>query len=172
MKIPIEATAGMSARIPFSSEYVVFLDYDNITDERLREELTYLQEVYGLGDFYVFATNEFGRHVVCIDRLPLRKVIEVVYNSSCDAVFKRGIRINESRTWVLRALEKGERPKPKFLYTIESPYNDKQLQSEAHGIFLQRYYAAPIRLVNPDGNEELEIQSYKTSSKISLKDLK
>ena len=171
MKIPIEPTSGVSARVAYSTEFVIFLDYDNITDERLKEELIYLQEVYRLGNFYVFATNEFARHAVCIDRLPLRETIEVVYNSSCDAVFKRGIRINEYRTWVLRALEKGNRSKPKYLYALESSYNSRNLQSQAHGEFLQRFYGAPVRLVNPDGNHDLEIQGYKTASKTSLKDL-
>lgn len=172
MRIPIEATAGMSARIKYTTEFVIFLDYDNIKDERLVEELTYLQELFGLGDFHVFATSEFGRHAVCIDRFPLREALDVVYNSTCDAMFKRGIHMNEFRTWILRALEKGDRPKPKYLYLVESPYNGKRLQSQAHGEFLQRHYAAGIRLVNPDGNHELETQGYKTGSKTSTKDLK
>ena len=172
MKIPIEATAGVSARIKYTTEFSILLDYDNIEDSRLVEELLYLQELYKLGDFYVFATNEFGRHVICVDRLQLREALEVVYGSTCDAVFKRGIRINEYRTWILRGLGKGERPKPRYLYSVESPYNGQRLQSQAHGEFLQRYYGVPVRLVNPDGNTELEMQGYKTGSKVSEKDLK
>lgn len=172
MKIPKEPTAGISARVKNTAEFVIFLDYDNITDERLIEELMYLQELFGLGDFIVLATNEFGRHVICIDRLLLKKAIKVVYSSSCDGIFQKGIRYNEHRTWILRAIEKGNRPKPKYLYTVKSPYNGKRLQSQAHGEFLQRYYGANVRLVNPDENEELEIQGYKTSNKTSIKDLK
>lgn len=171
-KTPIAPTTGVSPRIPHSTEFVTFLDYDNITDERLVDELFYLQELFHLGDFHVFATNEFGRHVVCIDRLPLREELEVVYNSTCDYNFQRGIRINEYRTWVLRALEKGNRPKPKYLYPIESSYDGQRLQSEAHGLFLLRYYGAKIRLTNPDGNTELEVQGYKTGSKLDVKELK
>jgi hypothetical protein len=172
MKIPKEPTAGISARIPFTTVFTIFQDYDNVEDERLKEELTYQQEVYRLGDFYIFATNKFGRHAICIDRLPLKQALEVVYNSTCDSVFQRGIRINEYRTWILRALEKGNRPKPRYLYSIESPYNGERLQSQAHAKFLMTYCGAPIRLVNPDGNDELEVQGYKTSSKITLKDQK
>lgn len=172
MKIPIEATAGVSARIKYTTEFVVFMDYDNVEDSRLVEELVYLQELFRLGDIYVFATNEFGRHAVCIDRLRLKQALRVVYNSTCDAVFKRGIRINEYRTWVLRALGKGDRPKPKYLYSVESPYNGQRLQSQAHGKFLQQYFGAQVRLANPDGNDELETQGYKTGSKTSAKDVK
>ena len=172
MKIPIEATAGVSARVKYTTEFIIMLDYDNIKDDRLVEELLYLQDVHIIGDFHVFATNEFGRHVVCIDRFQLKEALEVIYNSTCDAVFKRGIRINEYRTWVLRGLGKGDRPKPKYLYSVESPYNGQRLQSQAHGKFIQQYFGAPIRLVNPDGNDELETQGYKTSSKTSAKDVK
>jgi hypothetical protein len=172
MKIPIEATSGVSARIRYTTEFAIFMDYDNVEDSRLVEELMYLQELFGLGDFYILATNEFGKHVVCIDRLQLKEALRVIYNSTCDAVFKRGIRINEYRTWVLRGLGKGDRPKPKYLCSVESPYNGQRLQSQAHGKYLQRYFGANVRLVNPDGNDELELQGYKTSSKISLKDAK
>jgi hypothetical protein len=172
MRIPIEATAGISARIKYTTEFITMLDYDNVKDDRLAEELLYLQELYTLGDFHVFATNEFGRHVICIDRLMLREELEVVNSSTCDAVFKRGIRVNEYRTWILRVIGKGDRPKPHYMYSVESPYNGQRLQSQAHAEFLQRYYGAPVRLVNPDGNHELEIQGYKTSNKTSAKDLK
>lgn len=172
MRIPIEPTAGISARIKYTTEFIVMLDYDNVTDDRLVEELLYLQELFGLGDFYILATNEFGRHVICIDRLRLKQTLKVVNTSNCDAIFKRGIRINEYRTWILRGLGKGDRPKPRYLYSVESPYNGQRLQSQAHAEFLQRYYVTPVRLVKPDGNRELEIQGYKTSNKVSAKDLK
>jgi hypothetical protein len=172
IKIPIKDTAGISARVTYTIEFVIMMDYDNVTDDRLVEELLYLQELHGIGDFYVFATSEFGRHVICVDRLLLKEVLDVVYASTCDAVFKRGIRINEYRTWILRVLGKGNRPKPRYLYSVESPYNGQRLQSQAHAEFLQRYYGAPVRLVKPDGNHELEIQGYKTSSKVSAEDVK
>ena len=172
MTIPKAGTVGMSARVPYTVEYVLFLDYDNMKDERVVEELVVLQENYKLGDFHVSATNEFGRHAVCIDRMLLVEALEVVYASSCDYLFKRGIRINEFRTWVLRCFEKGERDRPKYLYTVESPYNGERLQSQAHGLFLKRHYGVPIRLTNPDGNYLLTFQDYKTSSKVKLKDVK
>lgn len=82
MNIPKARTAGISARIPGSTEFAVFLDFDNIEDYGFREELIYLQELHNLGDFHVFYTNEFGRHAVCIDRLFLREALAVVYSST------------------------------------------------------------------------------------------
>jgi hypothetical protein len=171
MKIPKTPTKGISARVPHTSFFVAFLDYDNIVDERLDDELTYLQELFHLGDLYVFKTNEFGRHVIGTDCLLARDCYEVIETSSCDWAFKRGIRINEFRTWVLRGWEKGERERPRFIRTIESPYNGEHLQSRGHAKFLEVFYGVHTRLVNPFGSEEVEVQGYNTSSKVTAKEL-
>jgi len=171
MKVPKTPTKGISARIPHTTNFVTFLDYDNVTDERLDDELVYIQELYQLGDSYIFKTNEFGRHAICIDILPLRDALAVVYTSTCDRLFKRGIRINEYTTWILRNWEKGERERPEFLRIVESPYNGKRLQSQAHAEFLKTFFGVDVRLVNPDGNHEIEIQGYNTGSKVAVKEL-
>jgi len=86
-------------------------------------------------------------------------------------MFKRGIRINEYRTWILRGWEKGERGRPEYVRTVESPYNGQRLQSQAHATLLTAQFGAKVRLVNPDGNDEIEIQDYNTSSKVTTKEL-
>lgn len=171
MKVPKTPTKGISARIPHTTKFVVFLDYDNAEDERVDDELPYLQELHQIGDFHIFKTGEFGRHVICIDVLPLREALAVVYDSTCDRLFKWGIRINEYRTWILRNWEKGERDRPVYLRTIESSYNGQRLQSQAHAMFLKTFYGVNVRLANPDGNSEIEVQGYHTSSKVTARDL-
>jgi len=171
MKVPKTPTKGISARIVGNTYFAIFLDYDNINDKSLDVDVFCLQELFQLGDFHIFKTSEFGRHAICIDILPLREAYAVVRNSTCDYQFKRGIRINEYRTWILRNWEKGERERPQYARTIESPYNGQRLQSQAHATFLKAFYGVDVRLVNPDGNEEIEIQGYKTSSKVTVKEL-
>jgi len=184
MNIPWAKTIGISSRVPYSSHFVPFLDYDNTLDEVLKiHELPFLQELFHLGDFAVLETSQYSRHAICCDRLSLREVVEILDNSSCDYAFKKGIHFNEYRTWILRVVEKGNRPKPRFLYNVRSPHNGQHLQSQAHAVFLQNYYGPKIRLVNPDGftklkirrpdgtievvdAQSLEIQSYKTGSKV------
>ena len=41
----------------------------------------------------------------------------------------------------------------------------------AHAKFLKVFFGAKVRLVNPDGNDEIEIQQYNTSSKVTTKEL-
>jgi hypothetical protein len=83
--------------------------------------------MFELGDFIVFKTNEWGRHVIGIDALTPIEELEVVQTSWCDWLFKQGIKINEFRSWVLRCDKKGERPAPIYLRTLESEYNGKRL---------------------------------------------
>lgn len=171
MKYPNTESKGIALRVVGTTLHTIGLDYDNIKDERLDEELISLQELFHLGDFVVLATSEYARHAICVDELTLREALNVVYASNCDWLFKKGIRINEYRTWVLRGWEKGERPKPTYLRTVESPYNGNRDQSQAHAEYLKAKFGVDVRLVKPDGNHQLEIQGYLTSSLVTVKDL-
>jgi len=165
-------TRGYSSRVIPTSLHVIFLDYDNITDERLIEELKFLQDEFEIGNFYVLATHEYGRHAICIDALTLKEVKEIVDFSNCDLAFKKAPMINEFRTWILRCEKKGDRSPPKYLYTVESPYEGRNPQSIGHKRFLEIMFGVKIpKLKNPIGEEAIEIQEYNTWSKILLKDL-
>ena len=157
-------TSGVSSRVPNTSLHVIFLDYDNIVDERLVEELRDLQTEFEIGNFYVLQTRNNGRHAVCIDALRFKDVLEIVRFSSCDLMFKRAPRINEYRCWVLRFAKKGNRDAPKYLYTVESPHEGKNLQSRCHAKYLLNF-GVTIDLKNPFGPEEIETQTYNTGKR-------
>lgn len=166
-------TEGTESRIQGSALHCTYLDYDNITgvgvdtveaERRLTEELQCLQEEFQIGNFYVFKTRDNGRHAVCIDALRFRDVKDIVDFSSCDIKFKNAPRINEYRCWVLRFDPKGNRPAPKYLYTVESAYEGMNLQSLGHAIFLQKF-GVKIFLKNPYGSEEIGVQEYSTADK-------
>jgi hypothetical protein len=157
-------TSGVSSRIPNSVLHLVFLDFDNVTDQRLKEELVFLQYEFELGNFYVLKTRENGRHVICLDALRFKDVKEIVDFSSCDMMFKRAPRINEYRCWVLRYAKKGNRDEPKYLYTIESPYEGKNFQSVGHAKYLLKF-GVKIDLKNPYGTEDIETQDYNTGKR-------
>jgi len=99
-------SSGVSSRVSDTSLHIIFLDYDDIVDERLKEELVFLQSEFKLGNFYVLETRSNGRHAVCIDVLRFKDVKEVVDFSSCDLMFKKAPMINEYRCWVLRYAKK------------------------------------------------------------------
>lgn len=157
-------TAGVSSRIPGTTLHVLFLDYDNITDKTLAEELGYLQEEFRLGNFHVLETRRRGRHATCIDCMRFKDVLEIVRFSTCDLMFKKGPAINEYRSWVLRFSRKGTRNEPKYLYTVESPYEGQNLQSRGHAKYLMKF-GITIDLKKPYGPEEVEIQKYNTGKR-------
>lgn len=123
-------TIGVSSRIPNTPLHITFLDYDNIVDERLKEELEFLQSEFSIGNFYVLETRGNGRHAVCLDALRFRDVKESVDFTSCDPMFKKAPSINEYRCWVLRYAKKGNRDAPKYLYTVESAHEGRNLHSK------------------------------------------
>jgi hypothetical protein len=141
-----------------------FWDYDNITTERLVEELEHIQREKQVGNFYIYETREKGRHAVCIDALRFKDVKDVIDYSNCDLMFKKAPRINEYRCWVLRFAKKGKRPAPKYLYTIKSPFEGKNLQSRGHAKYLLKF-GVKMKLLRPFGPEEIEAQEYNTGKR-------
>jgi hypothetical protein len=169
-------TRGDESRIPKTALHVTFLDYDNIVgifsedpEKRLREELQFLQDEFEVGNFHVFWTRDEGRHAVCLDALTFRQVKDIVDFSSCDLKFKSAPRINEYRCWVLRFAKKGKRDAPKYLYTVESPFEGKNLQSRGHAKYLLNF-GLKVDLKNPYGSEEINVQEYSTSDKHEKED--
>ena len=174
-------TKGVESRIPKTSLHVVFLDYDNIVadnyacenevdaERRLKEELQFLQDEFQIGNFYVFETRDNGRHAVCLDALTFRMVKDIVDFTTCDLKFKSAPRINEYRCWVLRFANKGKRGAPKYLYTVESPFEGKNLQSLGHAKYLLNF-GLKVGLKNPYGSEEINTQEYSTSEKHEKED--
>ena len=165
-------TRGPESRVPNTSLHTVFLDYDNIVatvnekqnEERLIEELRFIHEEFEIGNFYVFETRFDGRHAICVDALTFRDVKDIVDFSSCDIKFKSAPRINEYRCWVLRCDTKGNRPAPKYLYTVESAYEGQNPQSLGHAKYLEKF-GLKIDLKNPIGTEEIRVQEYSTAEK-------
>jgi hypothetical protein len=169
-------TMGVESRIPKTALHVPFLDYDNIVgifsedpEKRLREELQFLQDEFEVGNFHVFWTRDEGRHAVCLDALTFRQVKDIIDFSSCDLKFKSAPRINEYRCWVLRFANKGKRGSPKYLYTVESPFEGKNLQSLGHAKYLLNF-GLKVDLKNPYGSEEINVQEYSTSEKHEKED--
>jgi len=160
-------TEGVSSRIPGTSLHVTFLDYDNIEDPRLVEELEFLIEEFQTGNWIVIETRRDGRHCICLDALRFKDVKEIVDFSSCDRMFKKAPMINEYRVWVLRYAKKGNRDEPKYLYTVESPYEGNNLQSIGHAKYLLKF-GIKIDLKNPYGPEAIETQEYNTGKRTEL----
>jgi hypothetical protein len=169
-------TRGTESRVPNTSLHVTFLDYDNIVgsfseepEQRLIEELRFLQEEFEIGNWHVFWTRDTGRHAICLDALTFRNVKDIVDCSSCDMMFKKAPRISEYRCWVLRTDKKGQRDAPRYLYTVESPFEGNNPQSLPHANTLFDIFGLELVLKNPftmTGQDGMaREQGYSTSEK-------
>jgi len=110
--------------------YSWFLDFDYLKPEYIRGEVEHLQLVIGLGNAHFFKSSNKGLHVVGFEKLTAKKYMELLDNSSVDQAFKYTPRMVSYRNWVLRNFSKGNKERPKYLFTLEN--STTRQQSTAH----------------------------------------
>lgn len=125
---------------------VLFLDYDKFKfkKEWLFRQLRSLQEMYRIGNFYVFQTDETSFHAVCFDKFKTIEINQIVASTSCDDAFLQNWRYDYTPR-VLRLTEKGTKGKPKLIKTIASRHSSERDKSYAH----IRFYENLIPEFNP-----------------------
>lgn len=164
VKKPIADTIGSINRT--RDGYIFYLDYDLMEEEWVKDELLALQERYDIGDILVFRSSEKDNkfHAVGFSKFTAKEWCQILDDSSCDTMFKRVPRFVTLRGWVLRNFEKGEHPKPKYLYILKKNTNRKQ--SYAHWKYFKELYpdAKINELTNSDGLDELYVIKYKTGN--------
>ena len=109
---------GITARTE-NGLYVIFTDYDDkfsLTQRQIEEELKYLQKKHNLSEWYIFKMPDLDNsfHAICLDVMPLFKVIEILRETSCDPAFINAWKYYQGRSWILRIGKKGGREKPVF----------------------------------------------------------
>jgi hypothetical protein len=137
---PKAYVVGYSSRT-VNGKYVLFHDYDNLTQDEVIEDLKYLQKRFKLSDYYLFKIpdSENSYHAVCLDTFTLGEAYEIQKASSCDLAFINSPRNLRSKEWILRIGKKGDRKRPVFDRMILSKYN-KRVKSLAHKEFLINHF--------------------------------
>lgn len=168
MRTPDVWTTGTLNHIPETNNYILFMDYDLVSEEFMKGELLHLQRVYPyIGSIDVFKSSEKGYHVRSYSYLNAKEFLEIINNSACDWAFKNIPRFSSYRNWVLRDSSKGETDSPKFLYTLKG--DTKRLQSSAHHKWTKILYKNIQELQNPDNKFDLEIIHYETGKNVDIK---
>ena len=158
-------TKGVASNIFHTPFHVLFMDYDYMGLDFLREELKALIEIFHIGNCYIIQTRENAFHVECLDYLTAKEVVEIGEMSNEDRVYIRAPLFNKHRGWVHRTEAKGNQEAPVFVEVVESPYDGERLQSSYHAELLNKRFGLEIKLSNPDGlNEGIE-DSYSTTNK-------
>jgi hypothetical protein len=187
LKKPHEWTCGITSRIVGTNLHILLMDYDIIREDYLMDELEYLQDIFRLGNFYVFRTrldkesSEYkldgvkvkkysigGYHCICLDVDTLRNNLLVLRSSSSDYAFINAPSYNPEKHWVLRMVEKGKRGAPEYIGVVESEYEGEKPQSLFHARILDDMFDLKIEqtLKNPLGNEDGILDYYNTAKRV------
>lgn len=127
--VPIE---GYTNRCKDGS-YVIFLDYDDIESfSMIEEEILFLQEEFGLSDFFIFKSNK-GFHAICFDKVNLSKLVDIMSASSIDPLYLKVPLKNGGRIWCLRySKKKGFNPRFYKSLDSHSSLSTRRIRSRAH----------------------------------------
>mgnify|MGYP001612977110 CR=1 FL=1 len=147
-------------------QYVLFIDYDNVSKEIVMEDTERLIREYNLPSFYLFTTKEKNNignyHLINLMKLNYEEIIEILSKCRCDNNYKSMNLRNVYKSWVLRISIKDKRSNPKFLKAIPSIFEGTEI-SKAHLDFLNKIYKLPkYKYTNLDGGSMVKIHQYET----------
>lgn len=175
-RAPKVKTLGM-ANLTSDGKFVLFLDYDNTSLYRVRQEALKLQREFDLGTLAILTTGvsftdtglEYGNyHVVGITKFnSLEECKGAVSLTSCDDNFKRIDQYFHNRYWVLRIfpkyLDNWEKLREKPIMREILPSKSNREISSAHYIFMNIYYGFPKQTGQKDGSSWLRVVEYQTT---------
>lgn len=139
-------------------KYVLFLDYDDVPEEWVVEELSFLVKEFFLGDTHLFKTNN-GFHAICTTKRSLRNIIEVMRDSSTDSAYKWVPLKRARKVWTLRTTEKDGK-KPEFITTVKGNNRADNKESKPHNEILRKLYSLEIPTSRDDGEEDFWTAHY------------
>ena len=139
-------------------KYVIFLDYDRIPIDWIKEELKHLQEMFEIGDFYLFKSSKESYHAVCLDKVNLHIYLSILKNSTVDTDYINVPLYFGRKTWVLRLTDKKNNP-VKFIGILKGKFSELN-QSSAHALILNNIFDLKIKLKYPDCEKSLILARY------------
>lgn len=156
-KVLDQYVAGITNRCR-DGRYVVFLDFDDVPEEWVTEELNLLLDLFNLRSVHLFKTTN-GYHAISTQKVNLRTLIKILRDSSTDSAYKWVPLRRARKVWTLRTTEKGGN-KPKFLTTIPGSALVKGEESKPHNEILRKLYNITIPTVHEDDEEEFWTAHY------------
>lgn len=112
--LPTQQTIGITNRTE-DNYFVLFLDYDTVEYDVVREDVDFLQKNFDIGTVITRVTQEKlnnivdkevgSYHVIGFTKFTFPEIREMINLTRCDSHFKTGYKY-QSRCWVLRIAEK------------------------------------------------------------------
>ena len=149
--------------------YIITLDYDSMMFEDVHNELERLQEDHGLSDFFIFSSSrekgkqEEGYHAVCLDKVPLMQLLEIMSQTSVDPLYQRVPMMSGKKLWVLRVTDKNDND-VRFVGKVKSKngkFDDIYEKSNAHRKLLNNLFNLDIEYnALYDSHSEVKLARY------------
>jgi hypothetical protein len=89
----------------------------------------------------------------------------ILKDSSTDMAFTNSIKNLQTRAWVLRWAEKGERNAPKYNSTLSSKFRKRE-QSKAHRLFIEKLGVPVEDRGRWDKFNQIQMVKYDTANRI------
>ena len=151
-----EYVAGITNKCA-DGRYILFLDYDDVPEEWIIEEVGYLIEEYRLGNCYLFKSSKQGYHVISTQKRSLRELLQIMRDTSTDDAYTYVSLRRARKVWTLRISEKnGEQPT--FIGTIPG-YQEGDF-SKPHNDVLRKLYNLRIPRAGEDGEKRFLTAHY------------
>lgn len=151
------------------NKHIVFLDYDNVYESRVLQDIDYLQKKYRLGNAYILTTKRglknskdfFGNYLVFfLDKFTFRRVVEIQAETHADDLYKK-IEDYPDKGFVIRTSQKGAKPAPELIKIVKAESGNPK--SNAHRLFFEHQFDITIYKDETFDNEtKYQIVQYST----------
>jgi hypothetical protein len=144
VQMPELKTVGVS-NITHDQRFVLFLDFDRITEAELHRQLELIHEKHGVSHFITLTTGPNRYHVACFEKFDLPELQEIVNETVCDYAFKE-VPLKSDKGWILRFRPKYDmdgkiiKDGPIYLGADMFEERPKRKLSRAHLEFFMKMY--------------------------------
>jgi len=138
------------------NEHILIWDFDNIDLNVVLKSLSKVQNYHALGDIYILQSTH-GYNAFCLDKLFFNEAHNILFNTKFNDYNHTKIGYY-GQSWCL----KFSSDKAIIKRLIPTENYDERPQSYAHYLVFKKFYDYnKLRILNPDINECVEIESYK-----------
>ena len=138
-----------------NGEHIIIWDFDQIEMYDILKALSKIQDFHGLGSIYIFK-SVWGYNALCLDKIFVEEVYNIKYYTRWADYWHTKIGY-EQGNWSFKINS------DKYFFKILLPTKNHKdrVQSNAHKIFLQKYFDINSFEGKFDNSNDVIIESYK-----------
>lgn len=162
MKIPDQTQLG-SYSLCMDGLHVLYLDYDQLPLQIIINEIKSIQEMYDIGNIYIFESSLKKYHAVSLDKINIKEYYRIMQWLNVDPNHAKGPYYNNMNSFVLR-MSDAEEEHIRLVGTLAR--KSKRQKSKAHAKMFNLKYPGMVKITKQfDNNDKLNICQYETYKK-------